>query len=466
LAFYERLGAQDSSFLYFEAPGSPMHVAGVAVFDTGDLATELGGVDVGRLTKYIEAQASTLPHYRQKLAITPVDGQPVWVDDAAFELANHVRHTSLPAPGSESQLKAVAGRILSQHLDRRRPLWEMWIVEGLEDGRFALISKIHHCMIDGASGVNLMTLLFRPEPVSDVPASPAWTPRSTPSGWRLMLDQAARRAAVPLGLLRDATRALSDPQPLLESLEKTARSLGSAFETVRHLASPSPLNGETGPHRLVEWCSFELEDVRGVAKRRGVKINDVILATVAGALRRFLQQRKTDLDGLDFRVAVPVNMRPAGDDSSAGNHVSAMLMSLPLAEPDPLRRLALIRSETRRQKESGAALGPELLFSFGDWSGSSRWTQAVVGLINWMRPHNLVVTNVPGPPFPLYMLGARLRAMYPQLPLLPNQGLGIAVLSYDGHVNCGLIGDWELVPDIESLTASFKTAFEELQSAA
>jgi len=465
MAFYERLGAQDSSFLYFEAPGSPMHVGGVAVFDTGTLATELGGVDVERLSKAIDAHASTLAHYRQKLAITPVDGQPVWVDDDSFEIANHVRHTSLPSPGNESQLKAVAGRILSQHLDRRRPLWEMWIVEGLEGGRFALVSKIHHCMVDGASGVNLMTQLFSTEPQTDTPVSPAWTPRSAPSPWRLMLDQVARRAAIPLGMLRDATRALSDPQPLLESLEKTARSLGSAFETALHLASPSPLNGDIGPHRLVEWCSFELEDMRAVAKRRGVKINDVILASVAGALRGFLQQRKTDLDQLDFRVAVPVNMRPAGDDFSASNHVSAMLMSLPLAEPDPLRRLALIHDETRRQKENGTALGAELLFSFGDWSGSSRWTQAVVGLINRMRPHNLVVTNVPGPAFPLYMLGARLRAMYPQLPLLPNQGLGVAVLSYDGHVNCGLIGDWELLPDIELLIASLETAFEELRTA-
>jgi WS/DGAT/MGAT family acyltransferase len=358
---HERLSAQDQSFLLFEHDTTPMHVSAVAIFASGGPIREGGGLDVERMAKSLESRLHLLPRYRQRLATTPLERNPIWVDDPNFDLAYHMRHTSLPKPGTDAQLKALSSRILSAPLDRERPLWEMWAVEGLENGGFALISKIHHCMVDGATGMNIMTVLFSPEPDEETPAVPGWTPSETPSPVELVVEDGLRRLRLPFDVLRNAVSALRDPRAALASLGQRGQAIVQAIESGLHLSAPTPINAPVGTHRRIDWHSLELERVKQVKNALGVTVNDVILAVAAGALRRFLRRRGVDVDELDFRVVVPVNMRAPDDDLSAANHVSALLFSLPIDEAEPLDRIARVHEETSRLKRSDAALGTDLL---------------------------------------------------------------------------------------------------------
>ena len=461
---YERLSAQDSSFLMFEHRSTPMHVAAVSIFETGPLATETGGIDVERIAKHIASRLDLLPRYRQKLVHTPLQRHPVWVDDDSFDLGYHLRHTCVPRPGSEADLKKLVGLLISQHLDRNRPLWEMWVVEGLEGGRFAMICKVHHCMVDGASGVNILTLLMSPSPDEPLRASPPWDPRPVPSAVRLVADEVLGRALVPVKFLRGLRRAVRDPG---ETSRQVADGLGAAWEAIREGLQPpaaTPLNRPIGFHRRMEWVTLDLAEVKAVRRRLHGTVNDVVLATVTGALRRFLASRHFDLEGLDFRVMMPVNMRRGPDDLAAANQVSGLFLSLPVSEPDPARRFALTRSATQRAKDSRAAGGIELFTRAVDWARSTLITRLGVGLASVVRPYNLIVTNVRGPQHPLYLLGSKLEAIYPQVPLFSDQALGVAVVSYDGKVCWGLVGDWKHVPDLEAFGHAIEVSFRELAS--
>jgi WS/DGAT/MGAT family acyltransferase len=443
-----------------------MHVAAVAVFEREPLRREDGGLDSDRLGKYIESRLHLLPGYRRRLAFTPLERHPIWVDDDRFDLHYHVRHVGLPAPGADRELQEVVGQILSRPLDRQRPLWEMWVVDGLEGERFALVSKVHHCMVDGVSGANLLTLLFSPSPEVSDAGAPGWRATREPSPLRLLADDAARRARLPLDALRslgDAVRALPSG---LSSLTRTGTALGEAIGAGLRPPARTRLNRPIGPHRRVGWRSMDLEEVKGLKRTLGGTVNDVVLAVVAGALHHFLEDHEPWPARFDYRVVIPVNMRPPGDDLTQANHVSALLISLPVSEPDPLRRYTSIQDETQRLKQSHAAEGTDLLIRFADWTGSSGLTRLGARLVSRLRPYNLIVTNVPGPQTPLYVLGARLLEMFPFLPLFEHQGLGVAALSYAGRVGWGLVGDWELTPDLGELTTAFETSFEELREAA
>ena len=463
---YERLSAQDSSFVMFEGPGTHMHVATVGTFETGPLVDAGGGLDVERLRRYVDARLDAFPRYRQRLAFTPVQRHPVWVDDERFNLQYHVRHTALPAPGSEEQLKALAGRILSQQLDRAKPLWEMWFVEGLTGGRFAMLTKVHHCMVDGAAGVELLTGLLSASPEPGPVEPSRWQPRPTPGGVELLRDELGRVLATPLSLARATRSALDRPQTASESLLRGADAVWQALSAGFRLPSATLLNRPIGTHRRVEWRTLPLDAVKEVKKRLDGTVNDVVLAVVTGALRRFFRSRRTPLRGLDFRVVVPVNMRSGPRDAAAGNRVSALFLSLPLDEPDPARRFRRIRDASLRLKRSRTAEGFDLLTRFADWTGSDLLTYWGTRLASSVRPYNMIVTNVPGPQFPLYLLGARQQAIHPFLPLFVNQGAGVAVMSYLGSVCFGLIGDWDLVPDLPALAGFVDEAFAELREAA
>jgi WS/DGAT/MGAT family acyltransferase len=463
---YERLSAQDSSFLLFERRATPMHVAAIAIFEAGPLATADGGLDAGRIGKYVESRLPLLPRYRQRIRFTPLAREPIWVDDPGFDLRYHLRRAALPRPGTEGDLKELVGRILSHPLDRERPLWEMWIVEGIEGGRFALISKIHHCMVDGVSGMNLLTLLFQRDPRAEVEPTPGWSPRPAPSPLRLLADGGLRRAVAPLAALRDARRLLADPRAALERLVDAGTAVGEALGAGLRIPSPSPLNAPIGPHRRIDWRALDLARMKQVGRRLGGTVNDVVLATTAGALRAFLEERTPLRLRFDFRIVIPVNMRPEGDDGTAANRVSAFFLSLPIAEPDPLARFARIRAETERLKGSRAAAGIDLLTRLADASGAAWLTSFGVGLVSRLRPYNLIVTNVPGPQLPLYVLGAPLREVMPALPLFEHQTLGIAVLSYHGRVFFGLTGERERIDDLDRLAAAIEAAFDELAAAA
>ena len=441
-----------------------MHVTAVSIFEAGPLATETGGIDVEQIAKHTASRLDLLPHYRQRLVYTPLQRHPVWVDDDGFDLGYHLRHTCVPRPGRETDLKKLVGLLVSQHLDRNRPLWEMWVAEGLEGDRFAMICKVHHCMVDGASGVNILTLLMNPSPDESVRVSPSWDPRPAPSSLRLAADEVLGRALVPVKFLRGIRRALRDPA---ESSRQVADGLGAAWEAIRDGLRPpaaTPLNRPIGFHRRMEWVTLDLTEVKAVGRRLQGTVNDVVLATVAGALRRFLAGRNCDLEGVDFRVMMPVNIRRESDDMTAANRVSGLFLSLPVAERDPARRFALTCGATRRAKDSRAAGGIELFTRAVDWARSTLITRLGVGLASLVHPYNLIVTNVPGPQQPLYLLGAKLVAVYPQVPLFSDQALGVGVVSYDGKVCWGLVGDWKRLPDLESFGHAIEASFRELAS--
>ncbi len=464
--FFERLSAQDSSFVMFEQRATHMHVAGLAIVAVGPLRSAAGGVDAARFGRYIAARLDELPHYRQKLAFAPISGHPVWVDDDHFDLAYHVRHAALPRPGSEVDLKRLAGRVLSQPLDRDRPLWEIWLIEGLEGDRFALLVKVHHCMVDGAAGVGVLRLLFRPDEDDSIPPTADWSPRASPSQLALAVGEAIARAKAPVGALRDLRDALREPRRTLEWALDRAESVAEALRAGFHLPTTTALDRAIGPHRRAEWRVFDLAEVKALRSELGGTVNDVVLTVVAGAMRRFLERRGEKLAGLDYRVVIPVDMRTPSDDPGIANRASAFFISLPVAVGDPLARFAAVHAETTRMKTSRAADGIDFFTRLVERSGATWLTELGVRLAARVQPYNQTVSNVPGPQFPLFVLGARLLELYPLPPLFERQGLGTAVMSYDGRLCWGMVADRDLVPDLGELARDVDAAFQELRDAA
>ncbi len=462
---YERLSAMDSAFLHFEGPNTPMHVGGAVIFDAGPLVTAEGGVDIKRIHAHIASRLHVVPRYRQRLAYVPIESAPVWVDDVDFNLNYHIRHTSLPRPGNERQLKRLCGRLMAQPLDRRKPLWELWIVEGLQGGRFALVGKTHHCMVDGISSVDLLTALLRPTSDETIEEAPAWTPRRAPSTWQLLRDAVTRHASTSVKLLQRLDDALQEPE---DASARLVENVGAVLETINaglQPAATTPFNHPLGPHRRFDWLAMDLADVKAVKNQLGGTVNDVVLATVAGAVRRFLQHRRVKPDAVPYRVAVPVSTRAAEEYGTMGNRVSAWLIDLPVEEGDPRRRLARVRAATAALKESKQAQGFETLVQLAGWAGSVPLA-AGARLASWMQPFNLIVTNVPGPQLPLYLLGAEAIGGYPLVPLFEYQCLGVAVLSYMGKLCWGVNADWDRVADLNVFIAALRRSFEELCEAA
>ena len=444
-AKYDRLSAQDNSFLVGETPTSHMHIGGVSIFELGDLATPEGGVDFSLIRRATEAQLHRIPRYRQRLRWTPLTRNPVWADDRDFDLDYHLRHTSLPKPGGDEQLKRLASRIMAQPLDRHRPLWEMWVVEGLARERFATIIKVHHCMIDGASGVDLTMILLSTEPQKEVAEPVRFVPRSTPSGIQLFRDEMLRRYLLPLRALQSARGFLRETENIGAEIGQRVRAIGELVGQSLSPVSDTPINGPLGPHRRFDWLSFSLDEFKQVRHAAGCTINDVVLNTASGAFREYLIRRDTDPARLKFVASAPVSMRREGDSKAMGNRVSAWQVRLPLDEADPLKRLRAIHSVTRKLKDSRSALGVDMLMQMAEWtppillSLGARATGAAT---------NTIITNVPGPQFPLYLLGARLLNMFPMAPLLDRMGIATALFSYNGRLNWGFIADYGLVPDL------------------
>ncbi len=463
---YDRLSFLDTSFLITESPTTHMHIAGTATYEAGPLRRPDGGIDVDQIRAYVESRLDRLPRYRQVLSYVPLENHPVWVDDQHFNIHYHVRHTALPRPGDARQLKRLSGRIVSQQLDRSKPLWEMWVVEGLEEGdRFALITKVHHCMIDGMSSVDLLNVLLGPKPIEMTDAPPRWIPRPVPSGRELLQAEMWRRLRAPFEavqgfreFLRRAEDPRSDMRAMLRAIRDTVR---TTFRSV----SDTPLNKEIGPHRRFDWLAMDLEQVKAVKGKLGGSLNDIVLTTVAGAVQRFLEGRRVNVDMLDFRVMAPVSVRSESERGTLGNRVSAWMIDLPLAEHDPVRRLAKIRETTARLKDTKQALGAEMLTRVGEWTPT---TLLSLGgrMVTRALPFNLVVTNVPGPQVPLYLLGAKMLDNYGLVPLTDFLGLGICLFSYAGQLCWGFAADWDLVPDLGDFVAAVADAFRELREKA
>jgi diacylglycerol O-acyltransferase / wax synthase len=459
---YERLSALDNSFLVLEQANTPMHVASTAIFDAAPLLGRDGGVDFERFARHVAARLHLIPRYRQKLAYIPLQGRAVWVDDKSFNLHYHLRHASLPKPGDEHQLKRLCARIMSQALDRGKPLWETWIIEGLKGGRMAMISKLHHCMIDGISGVDLLSVLMSPTAELPPDENPIpWTPRPLPSAGTLLRDELVERLKMPAAVL---SRLSHTPATVVADMRNGLSAISQSIMSSAHVASATPFNQPIGPHRQFDWWSMDVSALQAVRHRLGGSFNDVVLAIVAGAVRRFLLGRKLSVSGLTFRVFVPVSTRTPEQRGDLGNRVAGWIVDLPIDEPDGRRRLERVTETTAHLKESQAAHGTEIISEVLEWTGT-----AVLGLAMRLAaqasPFNLVVTNVPGPSIPLYLLGARMLAAYPLVPLFMGQALGIALFSNAGKLFWGFNADWDNLPDLHHLVSAIDASFAELQRA-
>ena len=463
---YEPLSAADNTFLALENGGAHMHIAATSVFDCGSLGNDAGGVDIDRIRAYVESRLHLIPRYRQRLAYVPFGRLPVWVDDEHFNIAYHVRHTSLPKPGTIDQLKLLAGRIQSQRIDRAKPLWEFWVVEGLENGReFAVIQKTHHCMIDGMSGVDLLAVLLSPFTSVEFEQGPLFVPRPAPTAPALALSEAWRGVAEPVSALFSLTSRVGDPAGLLRDLLDGVEGVAEALTSTARPASETPWNRPIGPHRRFDWLRLDLAEIKAVKNVLGGTVNDVVLATVTGAVRRFLLQRGVDPDELRIRANVPVSVRSVDERGSLGNRIALWMTDLPVDEADAIARLDRIRITTHRLKESKQALGAQVLASVSDMT-TWRLLATAARLSLRSRPYNIVVTNVPGPQLELFLLDAGLREIYPMVNLLENQGLGVALFSYAGTLHWGVLADWDLVPDLDVFVADLKRSFDELRIAA
>jgi diacylglycerol O-acyltransferase len=461
---YERLSAQDLSFLLAEDAHAPMHLGALAVLESGPLRREDGGIDIARYRQAVESVLHWIPRYRQKLAWVPLDRWPVWVDDRHFDLGYHIRHLSLPRPGSLEQLREMAGRIFSRHLDRSRPLWEIWVIEGLHGGeQFALLNKIHHCMIDGAAGADLSQILLSPSAQTELAEPVPYMPRPAPGPLELLRDSLLERSARPRRTLDGARRWLAEgPGDVAAELRRRAAAVAELSRWTLARASDTPINGDLSPHRRFDWLTMPLADARELGRVLECSVNDIVLATVAGALRRYLFRRRVDTAELDFRVAAPVSVRREEHRGRSGNHVSSWILRMPVAEAEPLEQLARIREQTAQRKRSESALGIEMLMQAAEWLPA----RVIARGVSLARgPANMIVTNVPGPQFPLYQVGARLLGLYPVVPLLPGSGLGIALFSYEGKLCWGFNADYELVPDLPSFVADLGASFEALRQA-
>jgi diacylglycerol O-acyltransferase len=457
----DRLTALDASFLAQEGPSSHMHVGAVMLFDGPPPAYR-------DLIGHIRGRLHLVPRYRQKLAVPPVEtGRPVWVDDPSFNLDFHVRHTALPRPGSEEQLRALAARIHSQQLDRAKPLWELWLVQGLEGDRFALIAKTHHALVDGVSGVDLATVLFDLSPVPQpIPhEGEPWVPQPEPSAAQLVARGVSGLARAPLALAAGALHAATRPQESLDTAREALEGMAEMAWALLNPAPPTPLNVPIGPHRRLAFSRARLDDFKLVKDTFGGTVNDVVLTVVAGGLRAWLQSRGVRVEGLELRALVPVSIRTDAHRGSLGNQLAAMRGPLPVYVDDPIARLQVVRRAMDGLKESKQAVGAEVLASLEQFAPPTILAQA--SRLNFStRLFNLLVTNVPGPQMPLYVLGRELQDFFPVAFLPDEHALAVAIMSYNGNLDFGLLADYDALPDLDRLTEHLEAAREELVVAA
>jgi WS/DGAT/MGAT family acyltransferase len=457
----DRLSGLDSSFLHLERDSAHMHVAGCATFQGS-------APDYEELVETIVSRLHLVPRYRQRLAFVPLEqGRPVWVDDPHFNPLFHIRHTALPRPGGEEELKRLAGRVFSQSLDRSRPLWEVWLVEGLEDGRFALLSKTHHALVDGVSGVDIVTVLFdaSPNPMPVAPPEHDWIPRPLPSDAQLLADSLLERATVPAEMVRGVRAVLRGPRQVAGRLGEALVGVGAMAWAGLKPAPPSPFNVKIGPHRRFTWVRGDLAEFKAIKNSLGGTVNDAVLAVVAGALGRYLRLHGHDTDDLVLKAMVPVSVRADVERGALGNKVAAMWAPLPVGLTDPVQRLLRIRREMDGIKESGQAVGAQVLTTLSGFAPPTVMAQAA-RLQARQRLFNVVVTNIPGPQIPLYLLGRELDALFPMVPLAKNTALGIAIMSYNGALNFGLTADYDALDDVETLAEELRSAIDELSAAA
>ncbi|WP_447006964.1 WS/DGAT/MGAT family O-acyltransferase [Saccharothrix isguenensis] len=458
----DRMSAMDAGFFFTEDENVPMHVGSLLVFDGP-------APSYGDVVRLFAAKLGTVPRYRQRVKTLPLHaGWPVWVDDERFRISDHVRHTAVPSPGADDQLRHLAGHLFEQGLDLARPLWEVWLVDGLEGGRWAILCKVHHCLIDGIAGSDLMQVLLdwradtpQPEPVE-------WRPAPTPSTADLVLDGVRGAVSAPVKQLakfpavarrlRSRSEVLALGRTVLDSLPTTARRLTAA--------TPKSLNGPVGPHRRWVWAKANVAEIKAVRVVTGGTVNDVVLAAVTRGFRDLLAKRDELAEGQVVRSMVPVSTRSSAERGVLNNRFSAVLVNLPVSEADPLARLASIREQMDGLKRSGQAAGADVLVGLSNFAAPS-----LLALGSRMAKHfpqqlvQTLTTNIPGPRVPLFMVGRRLTETYPYVPISGNMRISVGIFSYLDQITFGISADLDSVPDVQVLSDGIRAGFDELATA-
>jgi diacylglycerol O-acyltransferase / wax synthase len=460
----DRLSSFDASFLANERGGAHMAIGAVFI-------CEGSAPEIEPFLTHIRSRLHLAPRLRQRLAFPPLGlGRPLWVDDPEFEITDHVRRETLPAPGTEAQFRELIAQVFSPPLDRSRPLWELRLVEGLENDRFGVIYKTHHAMADGISAVDIGVLLFDAEPVPAATAeAEPWNPHPQP-GPAALLGQAVRGVGrTARRFARWCERALRSPGRMTR---RASNRLAGLWEVTWALTKPAPklpLNARIGARRLFAWTSFDLEDFKAIKNSCGTTINDVTLAVGAGALRRWLEDRGISTEGLELQALVPVSVRAEDEHSELGNRLTAMRGPLPVGVADPRKRLELISVAMRRLKASKQPYGAEALWAINDFYGDfgPPLLLGPTAKLNFStRIFNLLLTNFPGPQIPFYVMGHELLEVSPVGFLAEDHALSIAIFSYHGRINFGLLADPAAIGDIEVLRAGIVESFDELLEAA
>lgn len=454
-----RMSGLDASFYLIEDENTPLHVAAVIELEGPPPA-------YGDLVRLVASKLPAIPRYRQRVRSIPLHlGRPVWVDDPHFQILYHVRHTAVPAPGSAEQLRNLAGRILAQRLDPKKPLWEIWLVEGLEDDKWALIGKVHHCMVDGVAGMDLITQMFDLTPDHQVTEPEPWQPHDEPSDLALLANAMRDNVMQPV-------RMAGSVPGLVSVLRKTPQMIDYAGGLVRQLSrfaqnSASVLNGPIGPHRRWSWVGGELDEVREIRKKHGGTVNDVVLAAVTRGFRDQLAGRGALNPDTVVRSGVPVSVRTADEKGQQNNRVSAVFVNMPVGVEDPLERYDLLRKQMDDLKATNQELGGAQITRITDAAVAP--ALMVIAARTPVRLFNPIVqtvtTNIPGPQFPLYVLGCKVENMHPYVPLVGGVQIATAIFSYFGKLSFGISADFDGQPDVEVFAKGIRAGFDELLTA-
>lgn len=455
----DRMSPLDASFLHVENDVNHMHIGSVAIFDGPAPPYE-------ELVDMIASKLQKVPRYRQRVHFVPLElGRPMWVDDPHFNIEYHLRHTALPPPGGEQELRNLVGRVMAQQLDRHKALWELWMVEGLEGRRWATVSKTHHCMVDGVSGTDLMAVIMDASPDPEPEKPDAWEPEPQPSRLDLVKNALFERTVSPYERLRTARAALRAPRRLVERAKEVGMGLGTLSSMLsRDKDVETSLNGPIGPHRRYVWAATTLDEVKRIRAQYQGTVNDVVLAAITRGFRDLLISRGESVDqNRIIRTMVPVSVRAPSERGMYNNQVSAMFAELPVGIVDPVKRLTTVHEQMKDLKEHKQAVAAEALTSLSGFTPPM--FLALGGRLFARTPQTsiqTVTTNVPGPQRPLYAVGHQLLAAYPYVPLAGTVRIGIAIFSYAGQITFGITGDWETAPDIDVLARGIEDGIAEL----
>ena len=455
----ERVGTLDASFLAIEDAANHMHIGSVGIF-AGPVPS------YGEFCELVGSKLAQVPRYRQKIRMAPASvGRPVWIDDPSFRLEYHVRHVALPSPGGDRELQGLVESLMSQQLDRHKPLWENWMVEGLEDGRWALVTKVHHCMVDGIAGSDLLALVLDADPDARPGTCEPWDPAPEPTPVDLALHSLRGLAGAPARWLATAGGAVRRPQAMLDRATDVAAGLGRLGGLVRP-AAHSSLTGPIGAHRRWVWTRGTLAEIKDIRSALGGTVNDVVLTAVTRGFQDLLERRGEPLAGRKVRSLVPVSMRTPDARGVFDNRVTAVFADLPVSVSEPVERLRQVRAQMEGLKLSHEADASEAITTLANFAPPLVTALMTRVAVHQQRSVETITTNVPGPQFTLYALGRPMLEAYPYVPISGTIQVSVAIWSYDGGVHFGITGDWDAAADLAELGAGISAGLRELREAA